>query len=439
MATSTTKLSPRRLASRTRIDLGPLVTAEDYDWADQRGARAARSADDAPESPSIGTGPRLDRLIVNRESDEYDKALLDGSIRQSWERNSDAPHIDTIRDAGLDPLYQPKRCPFPVVTLSGERFRAAFFVLGNVGWVYSAASAKSANSRGDNEFTAMLCQLITQYRPVEVDAVAFTRLVRSLDYGPLLGSVCARFTDRVRAGEETLDFKDHPEWAQLLWVFLSTMAAAERDEIQRRHTAGVLVKHSKGQWLQEKHVPFGYVYLQSTQQIVPDPSCREAVQGMLRILVSDLPAATKVDQLIVLGVVPGRPANARSLLRRLVRWIPLYVSGIWIQHYANPLRGVTEWMGQRVVRNNPEDLGYFELPYQPGVPPGGWAEEPLRRAAMATVREAQRGRKGGKRSRRGLAGYRWDGPIGARAAVLQWRISTRHGLYVTRVRCTPGS
>lgn len=420
------------------VDLGPLVTASDYDWADQRAARAARAPTPDAGVNVTSTGPRLDRLNVTRESDGYDRELLDGGVRQSWARNSDAPHLDQIREAGLDPLYHPDRCPFDVVTIRAERFHAAFFVVGNVGWLYSPSSAKSTDSRGDNAFTATLSKLIAEYRPIILDSVSFARLVRSLEHGPTLGATCGQCVDLVLAGQHRLDFKQHREVAQLLWTLLTTMAAAERDEIQRMQTAGFLVKYNRGEWpIHLYHLPFGYLYREDRGRLEPDPTKRHDVEKMLSILVSGLPQTLQVEMLIDLGVLPGRPASSRTALRTLIRWAPLYVNGIWIQHYANPVPGLDEWMNLPVIRNTPDELGHFELVYRPGVPAGGWAPEPLLQAVLAMVRATQRIRQGGKRSRRSFAGYTWEAPIGARRGQRQWRIGVDHDQYDMRVRTRP--
>ena len=416
---------------RPKVDLGPLVIASDYDWADQRGARALR-----PEARSeVLTGPRLARLVVIRESDRYDRIMFDGLLRQSWARNHEAPGLKVIRRAGTDPLYKPESCPFDVVPITGEGFRASFFIVGDTGWVYSPASAKTSNSRGDNEFTATLCALIAEHRPEVVDAVAFTRLVRSLDHGPRLGAVCGQFVDRVYAGTEVLDFKENPAWSQFLWVFLSAMSSASRDEIQRQHVAGILTQHSRGEWLiEEKDLPFGYVYLPGTKTLKPDPSKRLAVQEMLRVLVSDLPQSSKITRLIDLEVLRRRPASAASALRTRIRWIPLYVNGVWIQRYANPFPGLDELVGMPVVGSVGTDPGYFELVYEAGLPAGGWADEPLLIAAMALLRRTQERRIGGKRSRHGLVGYQWQARIGQRRGARQWRIMVAGHQLEVRVR-----
>src|SRR5262249_29644724 len=146
-------------------------------------------------------GPRLDQLNVMRESDEYNRALLDGGARQLWARNADAPGIELVRRAGLRPLDGPDPdLGFEVHLIHGHHFRAAFFVIDNIGWLYSPASAKLSNSRGDNAFTATLCSLVSEHRPHVLDAVSFTRFVRSLDFGPAMGAMCGRFVDQVRAG-----------------------------------------------------------------------------------------------------------------------------------------------------------------------------------------------------------------------------------------------
>lgn len=209
--------------------LGPLVTHDDYDWADQRNNRRRRENESLSKEEAAAAAasdvPRLDRLNVMRESSVHNKGMLDGGVRQLCARNAQAPGIEKIRAAGLDPLYEPDACAFEVVPLTGDKYSAAFFTIGNVGWLYSPASAKKSNVRGDNEFTAALIGLIIRYRPHVLDAVSFTRLVRSLDHGARLGAACGEFVDIVEAGEWRLDFQTMSR--------ISAISVPRRSEHQR--------------------------------------------------------------------------------------------------------------------------------------------------------------------------------------------------------------
>lgn len=422
-----------KVRSRRRLlkyDLGDLVTAEDYDWADFRAAQGRRKP---KTGPGITSGPRLRKIIVVRESSTYAKKLFQAALMQAWDRNANVSSMDIVREAGQKPLYEPDDCPFEVLTIKGKAFHAAFFIVGDVGFIYSPASAKLSNKRGDNEFTATLVALIMRHRPIILDAVAFTRLVRSLDHGPELGLACGKYVDVVLAGDAKLDFKGNPAWSQFMWVFLSAMSSAGRDEIERQKVGGVLVKYKRGEWLIEKDdVPFGYTY-SNNKTLVPDPSKRAAVASMIRILISDLPQATKITMLMDLGVLKQRPANATSALRTRIRWIPFYCNGVWIQRYRNPFPGVDELMGVPVIRSGKHDDGHFQLVYKSALPPGGWIDHSLKVAGLALLRSLQEPRTGGKRSHVGLAGYQWAAPIGSRRGKREWRIMPGDLLHV-RVR-----
>jgi hypothetical protein len=438
MATSPTT---RPLSRGTLEDaLGPRVSRDDYDWSDQRNSRLLHAAyEQEPEfsSRAGARGPRLDQLNVMRESDVYNKGLLDGGVRQLWARNAEAPSIDLVRAAGLRPLEEPGAdLGFEVIPLKGDHFRASFFVIDNVGWIYSPASAKRSNSRGDNEFTATMCSLIEDHQPRILDAVSFTRLVRSLEHGPALGAACGRYVDQVRAGQNVLDFKSNAQGAHMLWTFLSAQSATERDEIQQRHTAGLLAKYERGHWLfGENGIPTGYV--KEARRIRAEPSRRKLVRSMFDVLVSDQHSSTQVAQLVKLGVWPDAPANPRAALWRKLRWTPLYVNGVWVQLLANPLPGIDEWMRLPVIRTTSHDPGHFELFYRPGLPPGGWLDDDVADAALALLRAAQTPRIGGRVSYQPFAAIEWRGPISTRPGDWDWRLCPGRGRYDIRVRRHP--
>ena len=422
---------PRLPGDGDDLDLGPLVAAADYDWADQRTSRALDLPDDPPETPPH----RLAKLVCNRESDSYDWNGFESIIHRSWSRNHDAPYIDDIRRAGLLPLTDPEQCSFPVIPIRGDKFHAAYFELGNVGWLYSPGSAKHSNKEGNNDFTGTLSYLIEQHRPVILDAVGFNRLVRSLEHGPRLGAAVSRYVERVEAGDYVLDFKEHPEFAQLMWAMLSMLASANRDEIQRENVHGLLVKYTRGRWiLPATRTPYGYMYDEATCMIRPNPQMRPQVKEMMRGLTSGMPASLQIELLIEIGALPARPSNAHAAIRAKLRWAALYVNGTWVQRFANPFPDIDERLGVPVHRAAPDDLGYFQLVYRPGLPPGGWAEPPLLSAFLNTARANQIARVGGKRSTHPFTGYEWNAPLGPRGADRQWRLGDSHRHYELRVR-----
>jgi hypothetical protein len=192
--------------------------------------------------------------------------------------------------------------------------------------------------------------------------------------------------------------------------------------------------YDRRHWLFGEHgVPTGFVKVAGT--IRPDPSQRDLVRAMFRVLVSGLHSSTQADMLLGLGIWPQMPANPRAALWRKLRWAPLYVNGIWIQLLANPLAGVTEWMGLPVIPSGPNDTrGHFELCYRIGLPAGGWLDEDLAEAALRLLRAAQTRRTGGKRSYQPWAGSEWSGPIGSRPGDRDWRLSPGRGRYDVRVR-----
>jgi hypothetical protein len=138
-----------------------------------RGGWHPRGGRHEPDSPrvdgavTVGRDHRLDRFMILREADDgYGRIMLEGAAAQLWLRNADAPHIDKVRAAGLDPLYAPSQGPFLVTPLPSAGIRGVFFVVDNAGWIH-ATTGRHRPSRpdADNPFTNALRALVAEHRP----------------------------------------------------------------------------------------------------------------------------------------------------------------------------------------------------------------------------------------------------------------------------------
>ena len=426
------------------------VFDEDYDYSIGRGPSADVDVQIEALRDRVKDAPkRWKLLVVIRESAVSDWLLFRGMAQQTWARHKDLPGIDAVVAAGLKPLEDPASCPFPVVTLREGRTKAALFEVEGTAWLYSMASGAKTNSNGDNEITVLLSKLILEHRPQVLDAASFTRLVRNVLHGLALQQVCVRHVDQVRAGDHVLTLRGKEgQWGNIMWTLLTMLSSNERDEIVRRTTVGRLLSYKNKQWVLGKPVcPVGYRFDEQTKNLVVDETQKPLVEGMLRILGGTEPSWRKMEFLSELGLSAPHQAEGglvsqlvspHSKQRGLLRWVPLYVEGRWLQRLMNPFPGIDELSGFRVYAadsskhddTSGRNGGEFRLRYDWGTPEGGWASPDVIATALARWRLAKANTSGvPKTSTMPLVGYQWT------ADGAEWRLFAHTwGHYSVRMR-----
>src|SRR6478752_7155918 len=132
-------------------------------------------------------------LINTRESDEHNRLLFDGMREQTYAMLSDIPAVAAVQKLGLAPLDPGRESivvraegPFGVVErevvihrLQVGSTRAILFGFMGYYHLWSQASAGRLSLNGTNEFTEILCSVLSSLRPETLFAVNISRLVRS--------------------------------------------------------------------------------------------------------------------------------------------------------------------------------------------------------------------------------------------------------------------
>jgi DNA invertase Pin-like site-specific DNA recombinase len=118
----------------------------------------------------------------------------------------------------------------------------------------SMGSASKSDSNNENAFISELVKAIAHYRPRHVWGVAFTRFCRNAEFAGDLLKVMSENIEVLHC-ESLIDLST-PE-GKMMFQFLAMIAAAERDYIVRRHTAGRMNQWRNNQWIPISY-PAGY-------------------------------------------------------------------------------------------------------------------------------------------------------------------------------------
>jgi DNA invertase Pin-like site-specific DNA recombinase len=351
-------------------------------------------------------------LFVIRESDEWDLELFNAMREQTYQNHRHLPQVDAVREAALAPLNadhfevtvhledgRTRRDRVIVEEVRKGTTRAYLFYYEGYWHLWSRASATKLGDAGVNDFTAILMEVIERVRPKELFAANFSRLVRSQTQGNRLASVLEGNVDVVWAGRMPITLcGEHAPIGLMMIGMFATVASLERDWIVQRLLTGRIAKWRNNVWPHgPQTVPFGYL-LDEQKRLVPDVSKRDAVREMLLILSAEMPPAETVRQLDRAGVtsmrahrrlkrrVPiGAMASPQVVVDSLYSWALIWVRGEYLFRVSNVFRGMNELAGVPIVHDpfDPEDRGEMQMLYKPGVPEGGWAEEPVLEAFMS--------------------------------------------------------
>ena len=209
-----------------------------------------------PTEAPLGSG-RPDRLIehlvVMRESDGYDRALMAGMIQQTLEKVRHLPGAERLLEAGMDVYDHPKR--YGARLTRRGKSRIAWVEVDGVLYMYSMGSAAVSDSEDLNAFVEELSSSIHSFKPAHLWALAFTRLIRAATFAGNLLKVCQENVETLHC---EIDIAIATPEGAVSFQILSLVAAAERDYIVRRHTAGRVMQWKRGEWIPHS-VPPGYV------------------------------------------------------------------------------------------------------------------------------------------------------------------------------------
>jgi DNA invertase Pin-like site-specific DNA recombinase len=357
-----------------------------------------------------------------RESGLYSYVLMDGMIAQTLGPSSGiVDGVDTVLELGLAPLLNPEKCPFAVQKFRAHKTNASVFVYQGTMYVYSLGTAAAVNTAtGDNAWVKLLCDLVVAYRPFQLYVANFSRLLRSADWAGQLMKALETACTVVDASGHVIDV--NTGHGRMMWQMLAMASDFERDMIRQRLFAGMVNKHSRGQWIHGPDaVPPGYKLVDD--RIVLDDTQVEAVRQLIHLLAdSTLSDRQVLDAAGVLGLssskirrLYGEDATYTEVKRSgpkvkaLTRHLTLWRTGELETRIPSPYRGVTRIRGLDIVDPDPpRHHGYAVFRYKLEVPRGGWASDDIfdRAAGRPEARAATLGRRGAtRRRRRPLSGW----------------------------------
>lgn len=386
------------------------------------------------ETRGLGTlsalAGRIENLIATRESGANDHIEAEGLIQQSADLYRDIPGIRAVAALGIEPLRTKESTI--VVTEADEdtgevserrvhlerlqvgEATGVLFSYRGTAYLYSLTSAAKVDKMGHQDWTRMLIRTIVRLRPRRLRAVSVSRYTRNLEVAGLILHAASRHVDQIWAGALELQMQGpRAPMDKLLFTMLAMAAALERDALVSRTVAGKVHAAKRNRWLPgSRSVPPGYRMFEKT--LVPVPEDKPAVQALLRLLVQQ-PTPTafvkKADELglrlrvrkvsvddateavdlgagEMLGDDRGRKhvhsTSKHQKMASFMAYVPLYVTGQRVVKLPNPFPGAEEIAGVPVIvgKGGREEVHVVSTF---GVPEGGWADQDLLDAALATA------------------------------------------------------
>lgn len=367
------------------------------------------------ELARAGSGHYIEDFVLARESDARNRLLMLSMIQRSCGVRPNIPGCRDIHAAGLEPLLTPKA--WNATAISDRQNRGVVFIHEGTLFFYWMGSAATTDEDSENLFTNELIKLVDRFRPRNLYIAAFTRLVRSaVVNGGLLGSLQGTRTTVIYPDGEIRPWTKEGESA---WQMHAMFASMERSEIVLRNLIGTVINAERG------GSPFGSIglpigYRMNVKRVVADPTMKELVERVLLTVadpgITDRQAAERIGSLGVINRVVkaggwdldshvGRARDPRSVIQSILKWLPLYETGVWNLTRRNPIKGAEQIASVAVQRTNPGDDGFLIIPHRWGVPDGGWADpEVFALVDHRVQRDEQRRTLNGRKTQRPLAG-----------------------------------
>ncbi len=338
-----------------------------------------------PPGPVTPADRQVEHLVVIRESSLSNRSLMLGMIQQTMARVGHLPGAVGFRDAGLDIFDNPMRYG-GIARRIGKSTTVTVEVDGTL-YFFSMGTAAKDDEGDTNAFVRTLTEMINEYRPREVWAVAFTRLLRAVKHS---GGLLAAVQKNVEILHCETEIQAATPEGQTGFVFLSLIASIERDNILRRHTSGRVVRWQRGEW-PHPTCPVGY-RIDVDRRLVVDEPMVEPVRRLLQNIANPALTArqiaaaaaaegittTRVQQYHPDGATIGDLHNPREAILTIAGWAETYRTGVYELLWPNPFPGVAEFVGIPVEESEDRvryPCGALRFSYQLPLPEGGWADD----------------------------------------------------------------
>ena len=359
--------------------------------------------------------PKVDNLIVVRESDVSDRLLMLGMVQKTLAGCAGIAGVSKAQELELDPLLHPEK--YGAYHRKTRAHRISLFNIDGTLFMYAMGSAASENPQTQaNDYANFLIETLRTYRPRNVRIANFSRLLRATSLVSAIRDALKKYGCLLHADGQEIDIRQPS--GDFMYHTLAMFASFERDSIVMRTTAGRIAAVMRGQpMFHPRNLPIGYKLVKG--KVRPDPAQKPHVQALLEVLAQDdLNSRQKAQALSDAGIRMPRlygtggtddvadSRDPKSVIRGMWKWLDLYATGTYTQQLKNPFVGVDRIGVANVVREHEDDPGVIEVPHPWGLPDGGWASPDILSAARAAATKARRVGNGahGHRMRKPLLG-----------------------------------
>jgi hypothetical protein len=325
----------------------------------------------------------VNHLVLARESG-LDEILMGGMLQQTLRKAFHLAGAAELLAAGMDVFHNPIR--YGAILKRVGKSRIVLVQREDVIYMFSMGSAAANDVDDTNAFVRELVNVIVEFRPRELWTQAFTRMVRSAEWAGDLLKAC-EVVEKIHC--ETEISPATPE-GKLIFQVLAMIAAAERDYIVRRHTAGRVAQWRRGEWLLSGYPP-GYK-LGKDRVLRLDHDSIDAVKELLLLFADLSNSPTQIAQrCAALGITTAMlknmygddatiadARNPSQAVTTMLGWMEALRTGRYVLTWRNPFPGVDNISGipvQAVVEKDDCPHGVLAMSYNIELPEGGWADE----------------------------------------------------------------
>lgn len=368
-----------------------------------RGRRRAQQM--APEGSPTVTGAfrhLSKKLFVMRESAEYAFMLLEKMIEQTLLPHAGRSSVDTALRIGITPMLRTaageairKQYNMRVIfSTEGRRRELGVLYRIDEDWfllILAGAGQKSLD--GDNEFTRVLLETLSEVRPEELITGPFSRLCRTSANASLIREQVRSGRTLVRTVESIAGMDLNTPVGDMGWDLLVRGAEFDYNSTLSRLLTGVIFELKNNRYPKsEISLPYGYhkvtVEGKPSHVVKPDLSQDHVVKAIIELATSDLTLRDVADELAKLGLRSRHPGQVASgnppavnkvkhpdtLVKGLFAALPTYLDGKYRFTHEMTIPNTDQMHGLAVHRTAPEDPGYIQVDLDFGLPDGGWHE-----------------------------------------------------------------
>ena len=292
-----------------------------------------------------------------------------------------------LREFGYRAFECPEDLPsgFDWARVRYQRARAVLIRCEQALYLIAMESAAKTNLDKRNDFSELLCRVVSAAQPNTIYLASLSRLIRSLEHSSRVEDAVKRHCKVIRMIDA--DVALGTPTGAMMWTVLAMIAAGDRDLITQRLFSGRVQSWRLGRWPhgESRAIPLGYRL--DDGKLVVDPDQRDLLVAVFELLADEsltlAEVAFAVKELDIAGArrrAAGRGNDAdgswgdvdspQMLLARLLRWTDVYLTGEYLLPFTNPYPGMDSVLGLpvEVVASDQGPREIVNLPYQLGRP-----------------------------------------------------------------------